>query len=92
MDLFIATMGENATIKASALAMKLRKNGIYVETDICQRSIKANLKYADKKNAKFSLVLGDEEIQNGKAKLKNMANGEEIEVSLDEEEIRDIIK
>lgn len=92
MNLFIATMGENATIKASVLAMKLRKNGIYVETDICQRSIKANLKYADKKNAKFSLVLGDDEIQNDKAKLKNMANGEEIEVYLNEEEIRNIIK
>lgn len=92
MDLFIASMGESASIKASDLAMKLRKNGIYVETDICERSIKANLKYADKKNAKYSLVLGDDEIQKGKAKLKNMANGEELEVPLNEEKIRESIK
>lgn len=91
MDLFIATMGENASIKASDLAIKLRKSNLYVETDICERSIKANLKYADKKNARFSIVLGDNEIQNDKVKLKNMSNGEEIEVPLNEEKIRDVI-
>jgi len=65
----------------------LRKNGIYVETDICQRSIKANMKYADKKNAKFTIVLGDNEIETNTAKLKNMKTGEEIEVSLNVDEI-----
>lgn len=46
------------------------------------------MKYADKKKAKFVLVLGEEEIQKDKAKLKNMITGEEKEISISVEEIR----
>jgi len=92
MDLYLISMGESAKIKATVLALELRKKGIYVETDICERSIKANMKYADKKNAKFSIVLGDDEIEKNIAKLKNMKTGEEIEVNLIVEDIIEKIK
>lgn len=92
IDLFIASIGNEANISAIALAVELRKKGIYVETDICGRSIKANMKYADKKKAKFVVVIGDEEIEKGKVKLKNMFTGEEKEIEMNIENIIDNMK
>ena len=96
-DLFIATLGENAILKASALCRELRDEGYKVQTDICGRGLKAQMKYADKIGAKFSLVLGDNEVESGKATLKNMSNSAEKEIALAEiveelgEEIRKIL-
>ena len=96
-DLFIATLGEKASIKASALCKELRDEGYKVQTDICARGLKAQMKYANKIGAKFTLVLGDNEVENGKAKLKNMSNSAEMEINLNElveelgEEIRKIL-
>ena len=96
-DLFIATLGENAILKASALCRLLRDEGYKVQTDICGRGLKAQMKYADKIGAKFSLVLGDNEVESGKATLKNMSNSAEKEIALAEiveelgEEIRKIL-
>ena len=96
-DLFIATLGEKASIKASALCKELRDEGYKVQTDICARGLKAQMKYANKIGAKFTLVLGDNEVENGKAKLKNMSNSVENEINLSElveelgEEIRKIL-
>lgn len=50
------------------------------------------MKYADKKKAKFVIVLGEEEIEKNKAKLKNMITGEEKEISISLEEIRKNIR
>ena len=83
-DLYIASIGENALRYASALARKLRNCGINVETDIMARSLKAQMKYADKISAKYSIVIGDSETENGVAELKNMENGEKLQVKLDE--------
>ena len=69
-DLYIATMGEKAAIKATALCAALRDEGYKAETDICGRGLKAQMKYADKIGAKFTLVLGDDEIETGNGKLK----------------------
>ena len=96
-DLFIATLGESATLKASALCKELRDEGYKAETDICGRGLKAQMKYANKIGAKFTLVLGDNEVENGKASLKNMSNSSEKEINLNElteelgEEIRKIL-
>ena len=96
-DLFIATLGENAILKASALCRLLRDEGYKVQTDICGRGLKAQMKYADKIGAKFSLVLGDNEVESGKATLKNMSNSAEKEIALAEiveelgEELRKIL-
>lgn len=96
-DLFIATLGENALLKASNLCRLLRDEGYKVQTDICGRGLKAQMKYADKIGAKFTLVLGDNEVESGKAVLKNMSNSAEKEIALGEiveelgEEIRKIL-
>ncbi len=83
-DLYIATMGENASLKATALCNELRDFGYSVQTDICSKGLKAQMKFANKINAKFIIVLGDDELSNNTAKLKNMQSGNEIEVNLDQ--------
>ena len=85
-DIYILSM-EHESIEAIRLAEILRKEGIIVEKDILQRSFKAQMRYADKIKAKFLLVIGETEIRNHKAKIKNMQTGDEIEVSLEKDEI-----
>ena len=85
-DLYIANMGDEAHRRASALAAALRRAGLYVEFDVVGRGLKPQMKYANKLGARYSMVLGDNEIAEGKAQLKNMQNGEQSEISLDPEE------
>lgn len=82
-DIYIAVMGAKAALKASSLCRILRDDGFEAQTDICGRGLKAQMKYADKIGSAFTLVLGDNEIESGKAKLKNMLSGEETEITLD---------
>lgn len=84
-DIYIANMGDTAHKKAGELCNLLRKAGLYAEYDVVGRGLKAQMKYANKIGAQFSLVLGDDEIAGGTARLKNMANGEQSEISLDGE-------
>lgn len=81
-DLYIAGLGARAQVEAFALTQKARGEGFAVECDIAGRSLKAQMKYADKIGARFTMVLGDSELDSGKAKLKNMANGEQREIEL----------
>ncbi|MBR5535242.1 MAG: histidine--tRNA ligase [Clostridia bacterium] len=81
-DLFVAILGEKADIYSMGLIKKLREDNISVIRDYLDRSLKAQMKYSDKMGAKYSVVLGDTEIEEGKAKLKNMATGEAVEVKL----------
>ncbi|MBQ2974654.1 MAG: histidine--tRNA ligase [Clostridia bacterium] len=83
-DLYIAPMGENASYEAAAIVADLRAGGIGAQTDVVGRSLKAQMKYADKIGAKYTMVLGDDEIAQGKAKVKNMDNGETTEMELAE--------
>ena len=91
MELYVANIGEKANEFATELVLKLRDKGVFVEKDICERSLKAQFKYADKNNAKFVLTLGDDEVETKKAKIKNMQSGEEIEVELNADEIVKVI-
>ena len=91
-DLYIASIGERAILFANKIAFDLRENEVFVEKDICDRGLKAQFKYADKINAKYSITLGDEEIETGKAKIKDMESGSEKEVSLDVNSIINEIK
>ena len=81
-DLFIASMGENASLKAAAIAKELRSEGLQVQIDTVGRGLKAQMKYANKLNALYTLVLGDSELETGNIKLKNMNNGEQREMTL----------
>ena len=81
-DLYIAALGERATVEALAITERLRREGRYVECDIVGRSLKAQMKYANKIGAKYTLIIGDSEIDEGKAQLKNMSDGTQTEVEL----------
>ncbi len=81
-DIYIAPMGENASYEAAAIVADLRAGGIGAQTDVVGRSLKAQMKYADKIGAKYTMVLGDDEIASGKAKVKNMDSGEATEMEL----------
>lgn len=82
-DLFIVTLGEKATLKAVEIAKDMREEGFSALLDLNQRSVRAQMKYADKLGAKFNVVIGDNEVENKIAKLKNMQTGEETEINLD---------
>ncbi len=89
-ELYIAAMGEKEMIIALKLAGSLRKY-ISVETDICDRSLNAQLKYANKVEAENLLVIGEEEIKTNTAKIKNMQTGKEYNVELDADTIFETI-
>ncbi len=82
-DLYIAALGERATVEALAITERLRRDGRYVECDIVGRSLKAQMKYANKIGAKYTLIIGDSEIDAGVAQLKNMSDGSQSEVEID---------
>jgi len=82
IDVFIASIGDEAGLKAFELISDLRRNNISADKDRMDRSLKGQMKYADKIKAKYTLVLGDNELNSGKAKLKNMQNGEQIEIEI----------
>ncbi len=82
-DLFIVALGEKATLKAVEIAKDMREEGFSALLDLNQRSVRAQMKYADKLGAKFNVVIGDNEVEEKTAKLKNMQTGEETEINLD---------
>ena len=85
-EMYIATMGEEAQKKAFLLLDELHRCGIPADTDLCGRGLKAQMKYADKIGAKFTMVLGDNELQQGKAEMKNMKTGEKRKISISGED------
>ena len=82
IDVYVVSIGKKADICAINLVNDLRKYGVCAEKDICQRSIKAQFKYADKQKAKYVITIGDEEVETQKAKMKKMASGEEARINL----------
>ncbi|WP_312643963.1 histidine--tRNA ligase [Hydrogenoanaerobacterium sp.] len=82
--IYIGSIGEDASVKAFALVNALREEGFYAECDTVGRSVKAQMKYADKLGCQFSCILGDNELAAGKATVKNMQTGETKEVEFDD--------
>lgn len=85
-EMYIATMGEEAQKKAFLLLDELHRCGIPADTDLCGRGLKAQMKYAGKIGAKFTMVLGDNELQEGKAEMKNMKTGEKRKIAISGED------
>ena len=83
-DIFIVSMGDDATTKAFSLANILRGDGFFVQSDLVGRSLKAQMKYANKIGAKYTIVLGDTEIADNQATLKSMFGGKNAVVPLDD--------
>ena len=75
---------EAAAKRCFALANQLREGGVSVECDTVGRGLKAQMKYADKLHALYTIVVGDSELETGKAKLKDMTTGEITDVDLDD--------
>lgn len=82
--LYIAAMGEKAALEASSIAKSLRGADLTVETDGCGRSLKAQMKYAGKLGALYTVVLGDNELEKGVYTVKNMQTGETQDVPADD--------
>jgi histidyl-tRNA synthetase len=61
-DIFIGSIGEAAAARAAELTYALRKSGIRAENDLLNRSVKAQMKYADKIKARFTMILGESEL------------------------------
>lgn len=81
--LYVAALGSAAAIKGLEISERLRRNGQICECDIVGRSLKAQMKYANKLGAKYTLIIGDSEIEAGRAQLRNMQDGTQTEVELD---------
>lgn len=86
-QVFIAALGSLAQLEAFTLTMSLRKKGISVEKDYLDKSLKAQMKIADRFKVKFTLILGEEEIKNKKVVVRNMDNSEQVEIPLNDIEI-----
>lgn len=84
VDIYVGSMGYEATKKATYLVNELRKNGISAENDLLNRSIKAQMKYANKIGSKYSLIIGDNELEEGKVSIKEMSTGEQVDVLINE--------
>jgi histidyl-tRNA synthetase len=84
LKLFIVTLGDEAKTFAVKLIRDLRQKNITCETDYLQRSLKAQMKEANRQNAKKVLIIGEEEIKKGKAVLRDMQTGEQEEIGLAE--------
>ena len=82
--LYIGSIGKKGFIKSQAITFELRKMGIIAECDTVGRSVKAQMKYANKIGAMYSLILGDDEVDLGKASVKNMETGETTEINISE--------
>ena len=82
LNLFIATLGEEAKIFASKLIKQLREKNLSCDTDYLQRSLKAQMKEANRLNAEKVLIIGEEEMKKGKAVLRDMQTGEQREIVL----------
>lgn len=93
IELYIGSMGNEGKIEALKICNALREKNINCECDHMDRSVKAQMKYANKIGARFTVILGDDEINNKVAKIKRMSDGELFEVSLENfEGIKEIIK
>lgn len=84
IKIFIASLDKEADLFATKLVSDLRNNGIKAEKDFLGRTLKAQLKYANKVNAENTVVIGEEEIKNNQYNLKNMDSGETEILNYDE--------
>ena len=81
--LYVGILGKDAKARAYKLVNEIRSHGVIVETDYMDRSVKAQMKYANKIGAKKTVIIGSEELENNLAHVKNMETGEQVEVALD---------
>lgn len=84
VKLYIAPLGESAVKEAQRIVYELRKKGVSADTDHIGRALRAGMKYADKIGAQYTVVLGDNEIESGEIKVKNMKTGVQAAVQIED--------
>jgi histidyl-tRNA synthetase len=84
LDVFMVILGEKAKYEGLKIINQLRKKGIAADFDHLQRSLKAQFRYADKIKAPYTVIIGEDEIEKGEVNLKNMNNGNQTTVSIDQ--------
>ncbi|MCD7737233.1 MAG: histidine--tRNA ligase [Lachnospiraceae bacterium] len=84
VDLYVGILGKEARARAYKLVIALRKKGLIIETDYMDRSVKAQMKYANKLGARKAVIIGSQELDENKARVRDMATGSETEVALDQ--------
>lgn len=94
LDLFIAALGDEAQRLAFKLCNGLRMKGIRSDMDYAGKSLKSQMKRADKLKSNYTLILGDNEIRENRAEFRDMRNGSQVTLGLDriEESIMTLIK
>lgn len=83
-DIYIGSIGEKGFVKSQSIVYRLRREGILADCDTVGRSVKAQMKYANKIGSRYSLIIGDDEIANDSAAVKNMETGEVSSIKLSE--------
>ncbi len=91
-DVFFAALGEETSLPVEKMIFQLRQLGISAERDTMGRGLKAQMKYADRIDAKYVVVIGEDELTNGLVHLKCMETGEQTECKLDIQEIAQWVK
>ena len=86
--LYVGIMGDEVKATAFEIVTKLRNKGVIVETDYLDRSVKAQMKYANKLGVDYTVIIGQNEAESGLVKLKNMETGDETEVKFEELEVK----
>ncbi|HBV22572.1 MAG TPA: histidine--tRNA ligase [Jeotgalicoccus sp.] len=84
IDIYVCTMTDEARDTAGTLLHKLRARGISADMDYENRKLKAQMKDADRKKARYTIVLGDDELNSQSADLKEMTTGEAEKLSFEE--------
>lgn len=94
LDLFVISIGDKADSISTKIVHELRKKGVSSDKDHLRRSIKAQFKYADKLNTRYTAVIGDDEIESKSIILKNMNNSTQEKLNLENftEDFFNIIK
>jgi len=90
-DLFMATLGSGERAFAFSLMHKLLQKGIRVEMDYEGKSLKSQMRRADKLGARYSVVIGESEVASGRAVFKRMVDGEQVEAVLESEALSKIL-
>jgi histidyl-tRNA synthetase len=84
IDVYVVALGPDAARTALALATRLRAAGIGADLDLAERSMKGQMKDADRSGARWAVILGAEEIASGQATLKDLSSGDQRSVSFDD--------
>lgn len=91
IDVYFTSVSENLNNEMISIANAIRNKGLSVDYDICGKSFKAQMKSADKENARYTCIIADEELKDGFCLIKDMQNGNQLKVKLDADAIYEIL-